>query len=389
MDNDNHEIVEWHENGTMFIIKEQGRFLKEIIPKYFQHVKFASFARQLNFYGFRKIVNKPVKISDLTGSEANHISYLHPFFQRDREDLLAKVERSTKGASSNIKKRQYDALKQLDILTSPSSLPDPKLYVTREEYEALSKRLEATEHRLSLLDRSFQVLYNENKNNNNNNNNNSVRSAFDEFIDYYAQKRIMGDRNIMPIMIPNPGQHFYERPNNILIPVGHAPLLPTVVPSNISPQDHLISKNQRATNKKQRSQETPGADISFESLKNSPGKGTFQEPTTAVMNYASKQQPPSDKIERNAHNEEGDPLNNSLGSLSVSNSQSNSDQSSLHMSQNFNQSNLSMSTDILNESKFNMSLNSDLFNQSGMNCLLHALESKGKLPDNNIQMNDK
>ena len=49
------KIASWSEDGKMFIIKDQKVFEKEVIPQFFDHNKFTSFARQLNFYGFRKM----------------------------------------------------------------------------------------------------------------------------------------------------------------------------------------------------------------------------------------------------------------------------------------------------------------------------------------------
>lgn len=49
------DLACWSEDGLMFVIKDQKRFENDIIPKFFDHNKFASFARQLNFYGFRKV----------------------------------------------------------------------------------------------------------------------------------------------------------------------------------------------------------------------------------------------------------------------------------------------------------------------------------------------
>ena len=48
-------VASWTQDGTMFVIKEQDIFANEVIPKFFEHNKFTSFARQLNFYGFRKM----------------------------------------------------------------------------------------------------------------------------------------------------------------------------------------------------------------------------------------------------------------------------------------------------------------------------------------------
>ena len=39
-------------DGEMFVVKDPDLFAAEIIPQYFDHNKFSSFARQLNFYGY-------------------------------------------------------------------------------------------------------------------------------------------------------------------------------------------------------------------------------------------------------------------------------------------------------------------------------------------------
>jgi len=53
--NCNPDIAGWTEDGTMFVIKDIKVFEQTIIPQFFDHNKFSSFARQLNFYGFRKM----------------------------------------------------------------------------------------------------------------------------------------------------------------------------------------------------------------------------------------------------------------------------------------------------------------------------------------------
>ncbi|KAG9415388.1 kinase-regulated stress-responsive transcription factor skn7 [Aphanomyces cochlioides] len=47
-------IAAWTRNGTSFVVYNSDAFEKTIIPQYFKPVKFESFARQLNSYGFRK-----------------------------------------------------------------------------------------------------------------------------------------------------------------------------------------------------------------------------------------------------------------------------------------------------------------------------------------------
>jgi len=49
------DIATWAEDGLSFYVMDRNRLAETIIPQYFNHNKFSSFVRQLNFYGFRKV----------------------------------------------------------------------------------------------------------------------------------------------------------------------------------------------------------------------------------------------------------------------------------------------------------------------------------------------
>ncbi|XP_025027995.1 heat shock factor protein 3-like [Python bivittatus] len=79
------------ENGQNFCILDEQRFAKELLPKYFKHNNLSSFIRQLNIYGFRKVI--ALENGMITSDKNPAIEFQHPFFKRGKADLLANIKR--------------------------------------------------------------------------------------------------------------------------------------------------------------------------------------------------------------------------------------------------------------------------------------------------------
>lgn len=106
-------IAAWSEDGNSFVVKNQGTFEREIIPQYFDHNKFSSFARQLNFYGFRKMQQRAIRNDDYDKETSKHVTFLNENFKRGREDLLCRIQRSTKGGASAANQEQQQEIRNL------------------------------------------------------------------------------------------------------------------------------------------------------------------------------------------------------------------------------------------------------------------------------------
>lgn len=87
------------QSGTSFLVSDQSRFAKEVLPQYFKHSNMASFVRQLNMYGFRKVVS--IEQGGLLRPERDYVEFQHPSFVRGREQLLERVRRKVPALRSD------------------------------------------------------------------------------------------------------------------------------------------------------------------------------------------------------------------------------------------------------------------------------------------------
>eukprot|EP00550_Attheya_septentrionalis_P011926 CAMPEP_0198303524 /NCGR_PEP_ID=MMETSP1449-20131203/56929_1 /TAXON_ID=420275 /ORGANISM="Attheya septentrionalis, Strain CCMP2084" /LENGTH=350 /DNA_ID=CAMNT_0044006019 /DNA_START=1031 /DNA_END=2083 /DNA_ORIENTATION=+ len=89
-------IATWSVSGDSFVVKHVEKFAASVLPQYFKHSNFSSFARQLNFYGFRKLKAEPILTADFDARTACYVRFYHEKFQKDRPELLQYIKRATK-----------------------------------------------------------------------------------------------------------------------------------------------------------------------------------------------------------------------------------------------------------------------------------------------------
>lgn len=141
-DPDTDPLICWSPSGTSFHVFDQGRFSKEVLPKFFKHNNMASFIRQLNMYGFRKVVH--IEQGGLVKPERDDTEFQHPFFIRGQEHLLENIKRKVTNVSSV---RQEDMkvstdevnkiLNDVQLMKGKQETIDSRITAMRHENEAL------------------------------------------------------------------------------------------------------------------------------------------------------------------------------------------------------------------------------------------------------------
>ncbi|XP_034965086.1 heat shock factor protein 2 [Zootoca vivipara] len=136
------QLITWSQNGQSFLVLDEQRFAKEILPKYFKHNNMASFVRQLNMYGFRKVVHVDSGIVKL--ERDGPVEFQHPYFKQGREDLLEHIKRKVSSS-----RPEENKIRQEDLSKIISSA------------QKVQSKQETIESRLSALKRENESLWRE------------------------------------------------------------------------------------------------------------------------------------------------------------------------------------------------------------------------------------
>ncbi|XP_045716848.1 heat shock factor protein 1 isoform X2 [Phyllostomus hastatus] len=141
-DPDTDALICWSPGGNSFHVFDQGQFAKEVLPKYFKHSNMASFVRQLNMYGFRKVVH--IEQGGLVKPERDDTEFQHPCFLRGQEQLLENIKRKVTSVSTlkseDIKIHQDSVtrlLTDVQLMKGKQESMDSKLLAMKHENEAL------------------------------------------------------------------------------------------------------------------------------------------------------------------------------------------------------------------------------------------------------------
>ncbi|CAF1148386.1 unnamed protein product [Adineta steineri] len=155
------DLISWDPSGGSFHVYDQARFSREILPRYFKHNNFASFIRQLNMYGFRKISN--IEHGSLK-NERDDIEFAHPHFIRGQESLLELIKRRAPETQQRSNTQgginPSSALVATDYLDSKSGRSMEYLHLL-DDVRSLQTKQTSLSDKLSYMQTENQALWTE------------------------------------------------------------------------------------------------------------------------------------------------------------------------------------------------------------------------------------
>ncbi|XP_014060221.2 heat shock factor protein 2 isoform X1 [Salmo salar] len=188
-DSDTNEFISWSQEGNSFLVMNEQRFAKEILPKFFKHNNMASFVRQLNMYGFRKVMHIDTGI--VKQERDGPVEFQHPYFKHGQDDLLENIKRKVSNARPEDTKIKQEDLS--NILASVQNVNgkqesiDSRLNTLKRDNEGLWREISDLRQKHSQQQQIIKKLI--------------------QFIVTFVQKnRIMGLKRKRPILLNNNGK---------------------------------------------------------------------------------------------------------------------------------------------------------------------------------------
>ncbi|KAK4159622.1 putative transcription factor [Cladorrhinum sp. PSN259] len=131
-------VVRWSAEGDSFVVLENEKFTKNILPKHFKHSNFASFVRQLNKYDFHKVRHNEESGEAPYGRDA--WEFRHPEFRADRKDNLDNIRRKAPAPRKpQPAEDAFPASQQIVVLSESLNATNVQIQSLQEQYHDLER----------------------------------------------------------------------------------------------------------------------------------------------------------------------------------------------------------------------------------------------------------
>jgi len=128
-DNENSSMISWIDKRI--VVHDPPGLTTKVFHKYFRHSNYASFQRQLNYFGFRKVTGKKGKM--------HPCSYVHDHVTSDLRSLLAIKRKNTKKSASKINSSSNVNAEATSTPSSNANAKFPAIKVTQADVSMASE----------------------------------------------------------------------------------------------------------------------------------------------------------------------------------------------------------------------------------------------------------
>jgi hypothetical protein len=113
------DIISWQPHGRCFLLHKPKEFVRIVMPKYFKQSKITSFQRQLNLYGFTRILS--------AGPDKG--GYYHELFLRGNYSKLCSSIMRMKVKGTKCRRGASDLESEPNFYSMESSIPQSRCFI--------------------------------------------------------------------------------------------------------------------------------------------------------------------------------------------------------------------------------------------------------------------
>ncbi|KAI9891156.1 MAG: kinase-regulated stress-responsive transcription factor skn7 [Vezdaea aestivalis] len=132
------QVVRWGDAGDSFVVLENEKFTKSILPKHFKHSNFASFVRQLNKYDFHKVRHNNEE-NGQSSYGPGAWEFRHPEFKMNNKDSLDNIRRKAPAPRKPAQvAEELVPTQQMDLVNTQLGATQQQLQSLQDRYNELS-----------------------------------------------------------------------------------------------------------------------------------------------------------------------------------------------------------------------------------------------------------